>query len=194
MKKLATFLAVSHSIATVNLMGLDYLPEIRAAYYYETDHLTRDIYGSAALFNVEFNIQTSAHSMPFVALGYLHQDGYSLSGHDSTSLYTIPIEIGYKYLFLTNNIQPYLGLALDISYVHIKNNSPFVIPTQAGWAVGFKPKSGVLFFPDDHFFIDVFLDYTYLEMCFSDEDDQLVYNKKLDLSGLSVGAGIGYKF
>lgn len=194
MKKMLKIFAIFNLIPLVSIWGLEFLPEIRAAYNYETDHLTRDIYGSGALYNFEFNLKIDEHSMPFVSLGYLHQNGKSLGGNDSTTLNLIPIDIGYKYVFLTKNIQPYLGLAMDISYIHLKNESPYVQKTQTTWGVGIKPKSGVLFFPTERFFIDLFLDYTYLPVSFSQDGKLLVYNKKVDLSSLSIGGGVGYKF
>jgi len=83
---------------------------------------------------------------------------------------------------------------MDISYIHLKNESPYVQKTQTTWGVGIKPKSGVLFFPTERFFIDLFLDYTYLPVSFSQDGKLLVYNKKVDLSSLSIGGGVGYKF
>lgn len=168
--------------------------DFKVAWYYPTSKNFRDIYSDAILYSLETNIQIWGNFTPWLSVGYLCTSGNSIGKSDDTDLYAIPIGVGLKYFFnLCGSFQPYLGIGPVVTYSHINNDSSFVSPTQTGWGIGGIAKSGFLTDLSDCIFLDVFLDYTYLKMNFSHSSKKVI-KRNGDLSGLSVGAGIGYRF
>ncbi len=176
------------------LQSREILPTLRGAYYYPTDHRFRDIYSTYGLYSIETSVQAWKALYPWASAGFLYASGSSIGENDSTRFYMIPIGIGLKYFFKTNRVFPYLGLGAIVAYAHINNDSKFVKRKQARWGVGGIAKTGFLAYATQSLFFDFFLDYTYLKMSFSHDSSKPTTNRKGDLSGLSVGGGIGYKF
>ena len=181
--------------ASISLFATDVLPEVKAAYYYPLDSHFRNIYSETGLYSIETSVQTWDQLYSFASLGYLYTSGRSKGngGGDRTTFEMIPIGLGLKYLFETKYINPYLGLGMVVAYTDIDNHSKYVKRNQSKWGVGGLIKSGFLTYLNSQWFLDLFLDYTYLKIDFNDHPNNVV-NHKADISGLSIGGGIGYKF
>ena len=110
-----------------------------------------------------------------------------------TKIQMVPLTLGLKYILPTKCLSPYLGAGLLVSYVDIRNHSPYVRKKDSKWGVGGICKLGCLADISQSFFIDVFCDYSYLKVTFGDHH-QKVLRHKTDLSGLSFGGGLGYRF
>jgi cephalosporin-C deacetylase-like acetyl esterase len=59
--------------------------------------------------------------------------------------------------------------------------------------MGFFINTGVHIFPYDHFFIDVFGEYSWEKVNISNSSNN-VYGRRIQIGGLSFGAGLGYAF
>ena len=182
-------------ISPLKLSAFEVLPAFKAAYFYPSDHRFRDVYSDAGLYSFETSVQSWRNIYSWASLGFLYTSGKSIGESKKAELYMIPIGLGLKYLFRDNQrIQPYLGLGLVVAYTHIYNDSKFVMRNQTKWGVGGIAKTGFLTYVSQSIFFDFFLDYTYLKSTFDTPRNKVVINRKGDLSGLSIGGGIGYRF
>ena len=180
-------------ISFSKLHAREILPEVRAAYFHPKDHRFRDIYSAAGLYSFETSVQAWKGLYPWASLGFLHTSGSSLGENNRTQLYMIPIGIGLKYFFKFDRIQPYLGAGMVIAYTHIHNNSSFVTRNQSNWGVGGIAKTGFLAYATKSLFFDFFFDYTFFKKSFNHSNKHVI-TRKADLSGFSIGGGIGYRF
>ncbi|MCK4934895.1 MAG: hypothetical protein KAR79_04845, partial [Simkaniaceae bacterium] len=112
---------------------------------------------------------------------------------DRTTLQMVPLTLGLKYIFDYTVIRPYLGAGIVGSYAQIHDRSPYVPQKQSDWGVGGIAKSGLLTYLSARCFVDFFIDYTYLKMDFDHTKKNVIYSKA-DLSGISIGGGLGYQF
>lgn len=143
------------------------LIEGKAAWYYPTNHHFRKKYGSGGIYTLEGNFQAYEEFYIFA----------SASLFDQHHIYFIPLELGAKWLrhFWANGRRCafYLGAGAVGTYVHAKSHR---------WGFGGNWKTGWICYMNRHFTIDVFSEYTYTKV------------HHLNISGLSVGGGIGYSF
>ena len=188
---LALFIFVSQ------LSAIEGSLEGKVSYFYPTNSTTRGIFDDRVFYGIEGAVGDhlgSCHSL----FGYMGANIYPSSGHTNqgtkTKIKLVPIEIGMKYLFSTQqDIGIYIGAAATPFYVHTNDDSPFVVRKRSIWDIGGTFKGGLLFFPKtEHLFIDVFLAYYLLRTKFSDTDQSI--GRKADISGLSAGGGLGWEF
>ena len=77
---------------------------------------------------------------------------------------------------------------------HVKNSSPYLIRSQAKWGVGGICTVEAMIHLSESFFIDIFGDYSFVKINFRNTNQGKVVPKAADLSGFSLGGGIGYRF
>ncbi len=194
---------IASSLATLSLHTVEVLHEVRAAYYYPVENRFRDIYSGGFLYGFEVSIQPWEKTEEWRAiddlyvwssLGILYASGSSLKEHDETQLFVVPAGLGLKYFFNYKCIKPYLGAGIILAYGHIQSDSSAVIRNVFDANIGAIAKSGVLYYVNNCVFFDLFLDYTYLKMNFNNSHLENILNRRVDLSGLSIGGGFGYRF
>ena len=197
MKKiaLATAFAGLFSLSQADA-SCELLTEVRAAYYHPTSKKFRDIYGGSGIYNVELSLETWCNFYPFISAGYYRESGRSIGERNKTTLTMVPLGIGLKYLFCPCSCyHPYLGAGFAASWMHTRDSSPFIHKTTKKWGFGGVFKVGVLAFFTDCFFVDGFIDYTYMKVHFSgSRSSPLVFLSDADLSGFAFGLGIGFAF
>jgi len=204
-EKIAKKLAIG-VIALVSFSSLhagEVLTEVKAAYFLPTDNRFRDIYSGGGLYSIETSVQICCSQFyPWASLGYFHETGRSLascsigsSQSASTHITIVPLGLGLKYLFPIDCIcfSPYVGAGVQFAYAHIHNNYPFVSQNQSDWGVGGIAKAGFISDLTHCFFLDFSLDYSYMKVDFHNHHANIM-NRRADLSGFSVGMGIGYRF
>jgi outer membrane protein W len=115
-----------------------------------------------------------------------------------TKIDLVPIGFGLRYLCpICDDFIAYASVGGQYTHLHIKDKSQFLIKNVNKWECGGLVKLGMLYDFCDGFFVDVFGQYSYLQMDFrkrENSNDDLVYRHNADLSGWTVGAGIGYRF
>jgi len=60
----------------------EFLPVLRAAYFFPTDHKFRKIYSGAALYSAEINYRAYKRLYPWASVGYAHKSGSSIGSED----------------------------------------------------------------------------------------------------------------
>ena len=178
-------------LCSFSLYG-DFLLEGKAGYFYPTDSTIRGIIGEGGVYSLEGNFSLSDCLYGFVSGGYFYKSGQSTLTDSKTKVTLVPLNFGLKYFYRCFCLKPYLGFGLNVSYLHTENDSPFVIHTRTKWDAGFIAKGGFLYDITRCFFLDVFVDYTYLKMHFKSGDG--VIGRDADLSSVAVGGGLGYRF
>lgn len=168
------------------------LVEARAAYYYPTDSTFREIYGKTGLYSIEANYNLVYGLYSWGSVGYLRKSGKSLDENDHTTATIIPINFGLKYIFCCGCFRPYIGGGVSFSYLHTNNSSPYVIKSQGQLGAGGIAKAGLIYFVNNCWFLDVFLDYTSVVIKF--RSTPLVFGRDSDISSLTAGIGLGYQF
>lgn len=168
------------------------LLEGKASCFISSNKRFRTIYGCTGLYRIETSIQTWKDLYTWISLGYLYGWGDSSRGNH-THIHLVPLSVGISYLFKQEKWTPYIGIGPLFAYSYINNGSNSVTRHQNGWGGGFLTKLGALVYATDHLFLDFFADYSFIRMSFHHSDKRTVH-KKGDLSGCSLGAGIGYRF
>ena len=157
----------------------------------------RDIYGSDGLYGLELTCQAWHELYAWVSGDYLSKTGESCLGY-RTKAYFIPLGFGLKYLKLfsidTNqSIGLYAGAGVLGTYLHTKDDSPFVVTTLHAWGVGGVVKGGILL-TKDSLFLDLFTNYSFQSFRGKGSSEPLVYAHNTTINGWSFGSGLGVKF
>lgn len=177
------------------LHSIEFLPEVKAAYFYPLDSRTRDIYSDGAVYGLELNMESCWCIYPWISGQYFCVDGRSIGEDDKTTLRLVPLGIGLKYMFCCESCwRPYVGLGFGATYLHTKDDSNFVKRTRSKWGYGLIVKGGSYFYFSDCWFFDIFIDYTWMKLSFSGSTDPFIIGKKADISNIAVGGGIGVNF
>ncbi|MCB1110282.1 MAG: hypothetical protein KDK64_04820 [Chlamydiia bacterium] len=164
----------------------------KASYYISTNHRFREIYGGAGLYRLETNIQVWEQLHTWVNLGYMYASGDS-SQNDHTHLHLVPLSFGVSYFFTKGCFVPYVGLGPLLAYSYIHNGSNYVTRHQNGWGGGFLAKTGFRAYFAKSLYFDFFGDYSLIIMDFHHGGKRTIHHRG-DLSGFSIGAGVGYNF
>lgn len=174
--------------------------EIKTGYFFFSNPKMRKIYDRGGL-----DVQLSA-SYPsciltknwtlhaYAAAEYFHRSGKSLNGHQKTSVWSVPINIGFKNIYEINaNTQCYFALGPRYFYLHQHARSPYVYKHKAGNGLGFFVNTGINYILYDHFVIDMFGEYSYATVHFRNRRPR-IYTRNIEVGGFTFGGAFGYKF
>jgi len=177
--------------STSKLIANDILLEGKISYYYQTDSTTRKIMGNGVLYGLESSFQAYCGWYPWLSVSILPNSGHSIGERNNTTMYLVPIGVGLKYLYEFGCYSTiYVGAGALPAYLYTHDRAP-VKRVRTKWDIGGIFKAGYLV-DMNCFFLDIFLEYLLLTMNFSDTDKTA--GRDADLSGLSAGGGIGYRF
>lgn len=193
-KKLFSFVAFSFLSLSQLDCSCDFLTEAKASYYYFTSSRTREVYTGSGLYSIELSLETWSDLYAWLSAGYLHASGRTKADNHKTTLQMVPLNFGIKYMPCWEKYHPYVGLGLSATYMHTEDDSPYVIQNNDKWGVGVIGKLGFLAYMTECMFLDLFMDYTYVKVCFNKTPPEFVVRRDADLSGIAFGAGIGWNF
>lgn len=196
LKKLGLLIII---FSTTSVIAHDVLLEFKGAYFHPTNDRFRKIYKNGALYGPEVTFQLCQDSCwyGFASIDFFHKRGHSIGLHTPTSIRLVPLGFGLKYIIPScyECINWYAGIGFQPIHVSIENNSP-AVPDHSKWAYGGIAKFGALIDVYCNFFVDVFVDYSFAHLhsirtstCCGPE-----VPLKTSISGVVVGAGLGYRF
>lgn len=192
-KFIVRFLLV-FGIFSQEVLCFQYSAEIKVGYFIPTNELFRKIYGGGGIYNLELSTPVWDCVEAWAGVGYFTQTGHSIGLGDPTHITIVPITLGLKYYFpLTNFFDGYVGIGAQANYLHMHDQSPFVIEHISKWGIGGIAKAGVICYLENCFFLDFFVDYSFCRIPFHRTDNIVIRNTG-DISGFSVGTGLGYDF
>jgi hypothetical protein len=172
------------------------LLEAKVGYEIPTDSIARDLYSNNARYELEGSVQACGPIYGFASVGYFTSTGGTISLRNHLRVQVLPMTLGLKYIVKINQRcdRLYAGIGIAPTYIWVRDTSIFLHHWTHDWAVGGVAKVGGLVRLSKHFFLDLFLDYTFLKGTGRDLDDPLVYGVKTKMSAVTLGAGIGYRF
>lgn len=176
------------------------LVEIKAGYFFFSNSKMRKIYdrggvdvqlcASYPLWKLTSRWDLNAYG----AVEYLHISGRSLNGHQRTSLWSVPINIGLKPVYAINaRMQYYFAIGPRYFYIHQHNRSSHVYRNKSRSNLGFFVNTGFNYLICDHFVIDIFGEYSYAKTHFHSRKSR-VYTRNIQIGGFTFGGGLGYEF
>ncbi len=193
MKKYINLLFLAVSFFLSSLEGTEVLLEFEGAYYGPTGHLFRRDFAETYQAGIETSVQAWRGLYPFVSGSLSTKWGNTALGN-KTRVKFIPIGVGLKYLWKFNFGDVYLGAGALPTHVNLFNDSPYVTQHVSKWGCGAVGKAGFLFDLASSFFLDLFGAYSYIRIPYHNSRGGTVVPTTIDLSGYSLGIGLGYRF
>lgn len=188
MNKIALFL-----LTALQLSAVEVLTEGRIGYFLPTNEQFKETYGEDGMIgSIESSFKATDRLYPWANISYYANSGHAGEDHKKTHIYFLPIGAGLKYIYPFENFSVYGGLGVLPTYLHIKNNSHFLVREQAKWGCGGVAKFGFLSNKIWNFFLDLFAEYSYINIHFH-KKGKLAINPAI-LSNFTFGGGIGYHF
>ena len=171
------------------------LLEANAAYFRPTDNAFREIYSGGGIYGLEASAKVWRGLYPWLSVRYFGQSGRITGSQSRTTIHLVPIGVGLKYLFpVHDRLNVFIGAGVLPTYLHIHDKSPFFIKKVTKWGVGGTVKGGAIFNVTDLIFIDIFSDYLFVKMHFDKTDDGAIERRPANITGFSIGGGIGIRF
>jgi hypothetical protein len=128
------------------------------------------------------------------AVEYFHLCGKSINGHQNTSIWAVPVNIGLKPVYAINaNTQYYFGVGPRFFYISQHNHSCSVYKNKAKNGVGFFLNTGFNYIFCTGFVIDIFGEYSYAKTHFHSGNSR-IYTRNIQTGGFTFGGAFGYEF
>lgn len=177
------------------------LVEFKMGYFFFSNSKMRKIYDRGGLdiqlcasYLLLWNPTSRWALNAYSAVEYFYRSGKSINGHQKTSLWSIPINIGLKPVYEINaSMQYYFALGPRYFYIHQHNCSSYVYKNRSKNGLGFFVNTGFNYFLCDHLAIDIFGEYSYAKAHFHGGKSR-VYTRNIEITGFTFGGGIGYEF
>lgn len=171
--------------------------EGRASAYFPFEKRVRKIYSSTlGLFEGEIDVPIWNGWTAYFSAGYIKNEGKSIGLRDKTSLQMVPLTWGVKYFCKLSCVDVFFGAGLVYSLLHIHDHSRHIERHISKNALGGTVSLGAQFFFTEDWFIDTSVEYLYQRFSFKNthSDEHYIERHDLDMSGIKLGAGIGFTF
>ena len=130
----------------------------------------------------------------FGQIDYLFKDGFSLDFHEATTIQLVPITFGVKWIEpFRDDVEIYFGVAPKYYFMHTTNDSTYVPSSSSENGCGVLANIGTFIYPTEHFMIDVFFSYSYMNFA-APASTPGVVGFATNVSGFTLGVGLGYAF
>lgn len=184
----------------IPLCARDYIIEFKGAGFFPTNDCFKDIYGkSGALWGPELTFQlceNNDHWYGFASIEYFQKKGHSIGLCNDTKVKLVPMALGLKYMqsLFCDRTDWYIGLGFQPVYISTNNCSEYVLTKQSRWGFGGIAKGGTYIDLSCNFVLDLFVGYSFVKAGCKKVCTQNVVPLKVNVSGVIVGGGIGYRF
>jgi len=171
------------------------LTELKISYFYPSSKTLREIYGTGGVnYELAFSYYVWKDLAIRVAGDFFIKEGHSLNGDQKTRLEILPVSLGTFYAYRMGMHRLYGGGGLRYFFVKIKNDSSSVSSHSYGHGVGGYLEGGYLATFDDWFTFDLFANYSFRRLKLNSEHIANVEQTSVEVGGLNIGAGVGFKF
>ena len=164
--------------------------------YFRPDSPTlRKIFpGWMPVYQLEARTRIAKYFYFWGSVAYISKHGHSLGDHQRTTLHVVPLTAGVDLVSrFSDQFKLYAGAGARYFFVNVINHSQYVHKTDTSNGLGGAFRAGSLIRLSKHWVLDLCLDYSLKNMRFSGSSSK-VQRHHLDLSGLSLGAGIGFQW
>ncbi len=176
-----------------SLQASNIFTEIKGGYFFPSGHKFQRIYSGGGIYGAEISCQAWRNLYAWGSGSFFHKKGFTIGTHDPTKIILVPLGVGLKCLFPIWKTDVYLGVGALSTYMHIKDDSPFLIRTTAKWEIGAIAKGGIIAKIGRFLFIDLFTDYSYTNISIHKTRPGIIRHDA-NLSGWTLGIGVGYYF
>lgn len=174
--------------------------EFKTGYFFFSDSKMEKVYDRGGL-DLQLCISYPLWDMncgwtlnAYGAIEYFHRSGRSLNGHQNTSLWSVPINIGLKPTFaITPDMHYYFAFGPRYFYIHQHNHSSYVYKNQSRNGLGLFVNTGFNYLLCNQFTIGIFGEYSYAKTHFHSGNSN-VYTRNIQVGGFTFGGGLGYEF
>lgn len=199
--KSQNYLLIVLALLALPLKGKDVLLEFKGAYFHAAGSHFKEIFKNGGAWygpEITFALSDCYNLYGFASVDYFKTDGHSVGLENPTKISLLPISVGLKYLMPTcwPGTDFYVGLGFEPIRVHIRNDSPFVIQRQTKWVLGGIAKMGAYIDLSCNFVLDLFIDYSFAHVSSHNTNAPTgpIVPLKSSISGVIIGAGLGYWF
>lgn len=176
------------------------LVEVKTGYFSFTNSKLRKVFDSGG-FDVQlcasyplWNLTSSWTLNAYGAVEYFHLSGKSINEHQKTSVWSVPVNIGFKAAYtIDSDMQYYFAIGPRYFYINHHNDSEYVYKNKSENGFGFFVNTGFNYILCDHFVIDAFGEYSYAKAHFHSGKSH-VYTRNIQIGGFTFGGGLGYEF
>lgn len=166
-------------------------------YYYFTNHMMREFFNRGQFTGrVELGYKAWRPLHIWLDGGYFQKNGKAIGGDETTRIKLATITLGLKTIFFVNHwLALYLGAGPRVFMLMMHNDSPYVPATDNAIGVGGGFDGGIWILPfrNKNIFFNLFADYS-LKTLKIEEDEMSSTDHDINVSGITGGAGIGFRF
>jgi hypothetical protein len=164
----------------------------KAGYFLPLNSTIDQVYGGAPELEVGLAWQVVPRWAIVSAGRWLSKDGHSLVGRDFTSMTIGSIFLGGRYSQpIGSRWIVYFDAGPRYGFVSFDNRSDFVDREVRNHGLGFSAEASCLYaLTPKRWWIQTFIDYTWLRLSFTPAIDQVVGRSRVQLDGLSFGGGL----
>lgn len=173
------------------------LLKFNAACFIPSDPRFNHIYGANGIYGLELTMQAWKNLYAYQSTNFYYTGGHSFGADmdSATNILLIPLSAGLKYAYPVSIVELWFGGGLLTTYMHIDDESAFVSPSIVNrWGIGGIIKGGILIHATQHFFVDIFADYSFMNISYNNSDHGALVTHTAHLSGASVGGSFGWSF
>ncbi|MFZ4773527.1 MAG: hypothetical protein ACOYK9_06010 [Chlamydiia bacterium] len=169
--------------------------EAKLGGFIPVDSTFRLFFQGAGIYAIEGTVEAWGPAFGFLGLSYYHDSGQTISTPPyRTTTDLIQPYLGAKILAPKDYFfRPYIGGALQVACSINKTNAPYLIQDSTSWGPGALFVGGVMV-ARQNFIFDVFCNYSWLIIHQSSSSSKPVITNNIDISGVSLGCGLGYEF
>lgn len=173
--------------------------ELKGGYFIFADKRMRKVYDNGGQVQLSgtlplTNLCDGFRLDLYGSLGYQFSSGRSLGGHQKTSIWQIPVDLGLRPVFtICPELQLYATVGPRYFYIHQHNNSHYVYKDKGRSGIGLFVNTGINYFICQNWFLDIFGEYSYEKAHFHGRHSEY-YTRDLQVGGYTIGAGLGYQF
>lgn len=172
--------------------------EVKPGYYYFTDKSMRDFFDNGGwTVRAETGYRFWKPLTVWLDAGYFQKKGHALGGSQDLRLKLASMTLGLKGLFYWgNSFAFYASAGPRLFMMLLHNDSTFVRSEDNQVSLGGGFNLGFWVFPVPwvpDLFLDLFVDYSWKNMGI-DKDENSSFNFDVNVSGLTGGLGLGYRF
>ena len=173
----------------------DWSIEGRVAYFYPTQKKFRRVYKDGGPdYQIEVSKRLCNDWFGWFNTSWFHQTGHSTGIRYHTRVDFIPVGLGIKRnICITPKLFAYIGGGVNLSFIRLKNDDPFIKKHNHRECVGGVVKLGLNYQLSECFYVGIFSDYL-IQQFHRRGFRHGAYYTKIDASGFKFGGNIGYSF
>jgi hypothetical protein len=169
--------------------------EAKAGYFIPIADRYKKVFSGSGIYGLEADIQLYRPLYFYLGADYYTESSHTQGSHHfPCSIEMIRPFAGFKFIFQTRYpIRPYLGVAFQEAYVKNKTKAHTLIREEHHWQEGALGQVGIVCIWN-HFVLDIFGNYSWLIVHMKGSKTKPVIVHHQNISGFTVGGGLGYQF